>query len=144
VERFRLVADGPTGDGRLVRSLPTGQGGGAVSYKLFERVEGAVIRIPAEAGAWVQAELALETGTGRQYRFAARARAEEDAFARLRVPYSTQPVHPVRARGPYHLEVGEAECDLEVPDQAVRSGATLELAECGPHQAHDSRSGAWN
>jgi asparagine N-glycosylation enzyme membrane subunit Stt3 len=131
-ERFRLVTEGPENGVVLGRAFGRRASGGQVPYKLFERVEGALLRIPGETGALVKLELALETPTHRRMLFRARGRVGEDAVALLRVAYSTDPVHPVRARGLYRAEVGGVECELDVPDRAVRTGATLEFPACHP------------
>jgi asparagine N-glycosylation enzyme membrane subunit Stt3 len=121
---LRLVSEGPPGG---TRRLMQGRGG-YVAYKLFERVDGALVEVAAPPGAQVKLELDLVTPLGRRPQFEIEARADDDGWARLRVPYATDPGPPVHAEGPYRVRVGDADVrSLEVPDEAVRSGAVIAL-----------------
>jgi hypothetical protein len=118
--RFRLVLAGPPGGrGFPGWSAPPGD----PPYKLFERVAGAVIDVPAPPGAVVLAELGLQTAGGFRFDFAAREVADAGGHARLRVPYASEPMAGVDPDGPWRLRVGERELRVAVSDAAIRSGA---------------------
>ena len=122
LEHFRLVAEGPTGGRGFPewRSPP-----GIAPFKLFERVEGAVLEIPAAPGEPVIASLDLDTDAGRRITYAARALADADGRARLRVPYASEPVGRLRPAGGYRVLVGGRAFELQVPDAAVLRGAVV-------------------
>jgi hypothetical protein len=130
LERFRLVAEGPRGGRPLRLMFPRGVPARGLPYKLFEVVEGAVIEVPAAPGAWVCAELPLETGVGRALRFRATPRGDADGRARLRVPHPTErPAAPeaVRATGPWRVASPSGLFPVRVREEDVRSGARIAL-----------------
>ena len=54
-------------------------------------------------------------------------------MARLRVPYGTERVAPVHARGRWKVEIGDAPAlELEVPEVAVREGREVRLRSAAP------------
>ena len=120
---LRLVTEGPPYGSPRRGFRPRG---GAVPYKLFERVEGARIEVRAEPDALVRLELDLETPLGRRFVFAMRGRAEPDGTATLRVPYSTGATLPVHSVGPYRVEVDGRLHRVEVSERAVLEGATID------------------
>ncbi len=132
---FRLVTEGPRG-GRpltdLFGRLPAEAG--AVPYKLFEVVAGAVLEVPAPPGAEVEAALELRTPGGRRFVYTAEARARPDGIAPLRVPYPTEPAAPVRATGPYRVRVSGADdaASAQVSEADVRRGARIAVGSARP------------
>ncbi len=124
-ERFRLVTEGPPGGTSLGELFGLAPEQGAVPYKLFELVEGAVLEIRDEPGTAVSAQVAVVTPTRRRFVYRAETRVGEDGVARLRVPYATQtqlPAHPVSR---YRVTVGETRYDVAVSDAQVREGAVV-------------------
>lgn len=111
---------------RLVTESPVA-GGVKASYKVFELVSGADIRIRAAPEASVRAEIALASPIGRRFRFRATARADARGDARLRVPYASTGNGAVSALGPYRIEVDGKSSELSVSEEDVRTGRTLWL-----------------
>jgi dolichyl-diphosphooligosaccharide--protein glycosyltransferase len=126
-EHFRLVAEAPAGAKVLSTSFPNGSPGPIVPYKLFERVEGALVEARAPPGTPFTLELMLQTNTGRRFRFRAATQTDAAARARLRVPYDTQGDGPTRALGPYRARLGERESAFSVRAHAVREGLVVPL-----------------
>jgi dolichyl-diphosphooligosaccharide--protein glycosyltransferase len=127
-ERLRLVTEGPRGG--VIQSdwfEPDVPPGGRVPYKLFERVEGALLEVSGPPGAPVEAQLELATPLGRRLRYRARGTLGSDGRLRLRVPYATEPRAPVRALGPYQLRVGGAPTEVRVSEEAVLRGSVLRV-----------------
>jgi SAM-dependent methyltransferase len=120
-------ADEPhLGHFRLVTESPAA-GGAETSFKVFELVSGADIRIRTAPEASVRAEIALATPIGRRFRFHATTRADASGDARLRVPYASTGNGAVRALGPYRIEVDGKRSELSVSEEDVRAGRTLWL-----------------
>jgi asparagine N-glycosylation enzyme membrane subunit Stt3/SAM-dependent methyltransferase len=111
---------------RLVTESPAA-GGVETSYKVFELVSGADIRIRTAPEASVRAEITLAGPTGRRFRFRATTRADARGDARLRVPYASTGNGAVRSLGPYRIEVGGKWSELSVSEEDVRAGRTLWL-----------------
>lgn len=117
---LRLVTEGPeNGSTRLPMRLLW------VPYKLFERVQGARIEIPAPPGTKVSITLGLVTPLDRRFVFELSTEADEDGRARLRVPYSTDVVSPVHATGPYRIQIADATYRLEVSEEAIHAGRLI-------------------
>jgi dolichyl-phosphooligosaccharide-protein glycotransferase len=127
VEHFRLIAEGPPRGKSLGFRSPQGTPRGAIPYKLFERVEGAVIEAPAAASATLQAELQLRTNLGRSFLYRAEATAGADGVARLRVPYPTVGSAPTRAVGPWQISLAGLRWSAEVTEGAVARGEVIRL-----------------
>jgi asparagine N-glycosylation enzyme membrane subunit Stt3 len=127
VGEFRLVIEGPLGG----MPLPTARLQGHaefIPYKLFERVEGAVLEVRASPGTAFSVELELQTNVGRRFVYRARTTADAAGVARLRVPYATDTKAGTRALGPYRVEVGdEATRSVSVRESEILAGAILEL-----------------
>ena len=117
---LRLVSEGPANGSTILpmRLLH-------IPYKLFERVSGARIEIPATPGTNVRMELELETPLDRRFVFEVSTEADADGLARLRVPYATDVTAPVHATGQYRVHIGDATFPLDVSDEAVRSGRLI-------------------
>jgi len=122
---FRLVTEGPVG-GRSVASL-AGRLPRKIPYKLFEIVEGALLRVHTRAGGNVSAEIPLVSPTGREFVYRSRALADEAGEVLLRVPYSTDRLAPVHARGPYIVRSEGNTQTLEVEEEDVLEGRVIEL-----------------
>jgi len=120
LERFRLVTEGP----RRGRQRPRRRQR-PVPYKLFERVEGAVLEARGAPGELLEAEVPIVTPLGRSFRFRAVARADPSGTARVRVPYATDASTPVRPVGPYTVRFADDRWRIQVPDAAVREGRVL-------------------
>jgi len=125
LNHFRLVTEGPVG-GRSVAGL-AGRPPRKIPYKLFEIVEGALLRVHTRAGGDVIAEVPLKSPAGREFLYRAWARADAGGEALLRVPYSTDPVAPVHARGPYTLRSAGRTTSLDVAEADVLEGRIIEL-----------------
>lgn len=133
LEHFRLISEPqdamqPAASRRRRRLVP---------YKLFERVEGAVLEAQGEPGELLVAEVQITSPRGRKIRYRAVSRADSDGMARVRVPYSTDDVAPTRATGPYAIGFSGARWQVPVSDASVREGAVLRIA---PPDATGSRS----
>jgi dolichyl-diphosphooligosaccharide--protein glycosyltransferase len=129
-ERFRLIAEGPAGGRPLAELVGAPVPAGAIPYKLFEVVPGAVIEAPAPPGTRVTARLLLETAGGRRILYRAAALAADDGLARLRVPYpgpQQAGAAQVRALGPWRVRIGSELHELAVGEDDVRTGATVAL-----------------
>jgi len=126
--RLRLLAQGPRG-GRPISSRP-GPVPGPV-YKLFERVEGAILVVTgAEPSTRVRAAIRLTTPAGEQgYR--ALGRAAADGVARVRVPYpsDSRPVREgeVGTLGSWIVRVGEQSFEVEVTEKDVAEGREVRV-----------------
>ncbi len=123
--RFRLVAEGPERGRPLFHQFRGRPPRGAPPYRLFEVVEGARLRVPAEPGSEVLAEIWLASPLGRSFAWRARARAGADGMARLRVPYPTRGAAPVRTLGSYRVRAGERDLRVEVSESDVREGRVV-------------------
>jgi asparagine N-glycosylation enzyme membrane subunit Stt3 len=126
LEHFRLVTEGPPSGvsiGNLSQPRPTGD----IPYKLFEIVPGALLRVPAEPGSEVSAELAIRTPTRRRFTYRATAQADGEGVARLRVPYATETEVPARPVAPYEVRAGERAFEVHVSDGQVRAGASIDV-----------------
>jgi dolichyl-diphosphooligosaccharide--protein glycosyltransferase len=124
LERLRLVTEGPRGGYPVAQTLGTQTDRRAPAYKLFERVEGAVLEVSAPPGHHVTAQVELETPIGRRLVHRAEATAGPDGRARLRVPYATEPRQPTRALAPYRVWAGSREALVPVSEDDVVLGAT--------------------
>ncbi len=125
--RFRLVVESAAGSRMAFAAFQGASPKGMIAYKLWERVQGAVLLIDAEPKARVRAELELTTPGGRAFRYATRAWADRDGHARLRVPYATSESNGrggVQAKGTYRVTAGERHASVAITDEAVRQGAT--------------------
>jgi len=130
-EHFRLVAEGPAGGRPLADLVGAPTPAGAIPYKLFEVVPGAVIEAPAAPGTPVVARVLLETAGGRRIPYRAATLAADDGFARLRVPYpgpeplASDGAGKVRALGPWRVRIGGVLHEVAVGEHDVLSGATV-------------------
>lgn len=127
--RFRLVTEGPEGGRAIGEEFGRGIRPGGVPYKLFEIVPGALIEATAPTGTPVEAEVKVQTPTGRTFSWRTATTSGSDGIARLRVPYATHTTAPVRPIQPYRVTVGEAAHAVSVPENAVRDGRTLVVGE---------------
>jgi dolichyl-diphosphooligosaccharide--protein glycosyltransferase len=124
-ERFRLVTEGPAGGQPLAALVGAPAPAGAIPYKLYEVVPGAVLEAAAPPGTPVDARITLETPIGRRFPYRAVAPAGDDGVARLRVPYPSEGDAPVRALGPWRVHVGDVVYEVAVPEAAVREGTSV-------------------
>lgn len=125
VERFRLVMEGPRGGSTLQGLLGGPHRGYRSPYKLFEIVEGAVLRVPGAPGAAVRAAAVVSTSSGRRFRYVASGVVGDEGFADLRVPYATGSTLPARSEAPYTVVSGDTRWPVVVPEAAVRGGWTI-------------------
>lgn len=132
-EHFRLVAEGPLGGVHFARSFQVQEGRrvtgpGTPPYKLFERVEGAVLEVLAAAGEEVIVTLRLATPGGRRIDYEAKGTAGSDGVARMRVPYATgtpESEEAVATEGPYRVRSGGGIRPQTISETAVREGAIM-------------------
>ncbi len=131
LERFRLVVEGPR-DGRPLRtSFPRRVPRRLVPYKLFERVEGAVIEAQAEPRAEGVAELGVSTSLGRRFVFRASAVADDAGRIRWRVPYATGVAGAVETDEAYRIALPGRALVAVVDDADVRGGRSIAAARSG-------------
>lgn len=131
LQHFRLVSEGPP-SGRPVAGVALGSDLRVPTpYKLFEVVPGALLEVSTEPGTRVSASVTVGTPGGRRFVHRSVASADADGTARLRVPYATGSRAPVGPRGPYRVVAGDARFEVEVPEEAVRDGATIAVAGTG-------------
>lgn len=131
--RFRLVLEGPRGGVPISVAFET-ELRPTLPYKLFELVPGAILEVQTDPGAEVQAQIPVSTSSGRRFVFRAGTMADGAGIARLRVPYATESTGPTRAMAPYRVRSGRAVVLVNVPEDAVRSGATLRVGEPQPRR----------
>jgi hypothetical protein len=148
-ERFRLITEGPAGGAPLTDVLGIPRPRGVIPYKLFEIVPGALLEVETAPHAKVEASLALVTPLRRRIVYRAEAEADASGLARLRLPYASEPRHPVRASGPWRVRgapvgargvpVGTREAS-GVPERALE-GETLRvrLEPASPQAASGER-----
>jgi dolichyl-diphosphooligosaccharide--protein glycosyltransferase len=127
VAQLRLLAEGPARGSPIRFRFPKGTPRGTIPYKLFERVEGAVIEVPAAGGSTLVASLRLRTNLARSFVYRAEATAGADGVARLRVPYPTTRSAPTHAEEPWQLSLGGLSWRLELPEGAVARGEAIRL-----------------
>jgi len=126
-ERFRLVTEGPR-NGRPLTDLYQGAAlPGVAPYKLFERVEGAVLEVYAAPGASVEALATVKTPIGRTFRFPIHRRADETGVVRIRVPYASDGAAPTGAIAPWRVTIDGAAHAVDVSDAAVREGHVIRV-----------------
>lgn len=96
---------------------------------VWERVAGAVVEAHGTPGDELALSLTIRYAlAGREVAWVDRARAGDDGVARLRVPYATDvPNGDGRADGAAAWTFGRRTGTLEIPERAVREGATLAL-----------------
>ncbi|MEE2673866.1 MAG: hypothetical protein VX466_08730 [Myxococcota bacterium] len=133
---FRLVAEGPERGVHLASSFQLhGQrvtGPATLPYKLFERVEGAVLEVRATAGESVIVTLRLASPAGRRIDYEANAIAGADGVARLRVPYATGPplhAEAVAPEGPYRVRLGGGVRAVAVSEADVQEGRVVVVSD---------------
>lgn len=135
VAHFRLVVEGPRGGLPLAALfMPTTRG--VMPYKLFEAVPGAVLEVPGQPGERVTAALRVKSPHRLPFAYRVKGVIGEDGLARLRVAYptatATATATPVRAEGPYSVEVQGRAQPVHVSEQDVRSGHVVRLAPLAP------------
>ena len=135
-ENFRLVAEGPERGVHFARSFQlSGQrvtGPATLPYKLFERVEGAMLEVRATEGEVVIVTLRLASPSGRRIDYESNATAGADGVARLRVPYATgPPLHEeaVASEGPYRVRIGDEVHAVAVSEADVQEGRVVVLSD---------------
>jgi len=128
LEHFRLVTEGPPGGVPLLAPFGLRTPPGTLAYKLFEIVPGAVLELRTQPGAAVEASLDVETPTPRRFTQVARAIADDQGLARIRLPYPTRTTLPTRALGPWRVDTGDGGRTLvDVTEEDVSSGRVLSL-----------------
>ncbi len=129
LERFRLITESAPGRvsfGMLFdNEIDLEDGRSQVAYKLFELVKGARLEIEAAPGTRVSAALTIEAPSGRHFTYVASGIAEDDGFARLRVPYSTASATPIHANGPYRIAAGDRLVRTHVNEADVLEGRRI-------------------
>lgn len=139
LERLRLVTEGPRGGVPLLKPYGMRVAPGVQPYKLFEIVAGAVLVARVTPGTKVEAEVAVDTPTGRRFPYRAQAVADANGVARLRVPYASETTAPVHPSGPWRVRVGDGpERSVTVTDADVESGAIVSV----PGGEYDGRGAA--
>jgi asparagine N-glycosylation enzyme membrane subunit Stt3 len=93
---------------------------------VFERVRGAWLEARGAPGERLELIAELQVGPAR-LRYTASARADERGVARVRVPYSSEAAGDVRAGGAFQVQFAGAVRSVRIAEEAVRSGATIEL-----------------
>lgn len=131
-ERFRLVTEGPRG-GRPLTDLYQGAAlPGVAPYKLFERVEGAVLEVHATPGAAVEALATVKTPVGRTFHFPIHRTADASGVVQIRVPYASDGVAPTGAIAPWRVSFDGAAHAVDVSDAAVREGRVIRVGAAAP------------
>jgi asparagine N-glycosylation enzyme membrane subunit Stt3 len=127
---FRLVAEsspGGLGLGAIFRNTKAD----AVAYKLFEIVPGAQLEVEAEPGTRVVARVEVRSNQGRTFTYRNAARADEDGWARLSLPYATERPKGAGSRfgaiSLYRIQVGEHSRALRVNESDVAQGRVIRL-----------------
>jgi dolichyl-diphosphooligosaccharide--protein glycosyltransferase len=135
LSHFRLVTEAPAGAPALGEIFGGGRPRRGAPYKLFEVVPGAEIALRCEPGSKARVWVGVGSGRGRNFEWAATTEAGADGWARLRVPYATQPAGPAEARGaaivrgPMRASCAARSYAFEVSLEAVRNGDTIELLD---------------
>ncbi|MCH2187763.1 hypothetical protein MK280_18060, partial [Myxococcota bacterium] len=131
LRHFRLVGEAPRG-GLSIGALFDRRSQGAIPYKLFEIVPGAVIEVSASPGTPVSAEAEVQVPEGRLFSYRVAGQAGEDGWARLRVPYPTSSgsgearFPGAKAIGGYRIRAGQLKLPrVQVSENAVREGRVL-------------------
>ncbi len=124
LEHFRLITEGPHG-GVPLTAITGKVPKGAIPYKLFEVVPGAELVVDAPPGARVEASIEIATPTRRRFSWKRAARADDRGRAHLRVPYPTGGETPAHSNRPYRVRIGDRFHDVEVSEEAVRSGTEV-------------------
>jgi Archaeal glycosylation protein B long peripheral domain len=125
LEHFRLITEGPADGSPLSDLFGFPRPEHVVPYRLFERVEGAVLVAHAPPGTPISARLWLVSPLGRRFAYRARGEAGADGAARLRVPYATDRTSPTVAHGIWRVQVGVRVAAVAVSDTAVREGREI-------------------
>jgi dolichyl-diphosphooligosaccharide--protein glycosyltransferase len=116
IPRLRLLAESRPGGSRGSR------------FKLFQLVEGAVLRFGAPAGTPVEVRVALRTNSGRALVWSNRGIAGPNDRATLRIPYpSGRSLAPTHAIGPVELITTTGVYTVEVRESDVRDGSEIEV-----------------
>jgi dolichyl-diphosphooligosaccharide--protein glycosyltransferase len=126
--RLRLVTEGPDGGRALAEMFVPRPRTAPPPYKLFERVEGAVLQVESRPGQRAVAAVSLTTPTGRRFVHTATGVADSSGVARIRVPYATEGGNDVRAVGPYRISAGGSTLRVEVSERAVRAGLAVRVS----------------
>ena len=125
---FRLLTEGPLG-GATLSDLFRGRRPFRTSpYKLFEIVPGALLEIEAPPAERVELSLRLITPTGRQFNYSSETLADDFGLARITIPYSTEPIWPVRSREAYTVRVGEFQSQLRVSEADISGGTIIRVS----------------
>lgn len=127
LQHFRLITEAPAA-GRSIGEIFRRQPPGSVPYRLFEIVKGARLEVRGAPGSDVVATVSLLTPTGRKRQYRNAARVDDDGWARLVLPYSTEATQPTRARGPYRVRVAGVDHALRVSEAQVVEGEQVTLA----------------
>ncbi len=126
---FRLIAEGPEHGRPLFYQFRGPAPRNAPAYRLFEVVEGALLRVRATPGSTVEVELSLASDFGRPFAWRARAQARAGGWARLRVPHPTHASAPVHALGPYRVVADGRTVHVSVSEEQVRRGAIVAVPD---------------
>ncbi len=102
--------------------------------KLFEYVKGANITGNAPDGTTITITNTIETNIGRTFTYRQRTKAVNGTYT-LTVPYSTEgPIKregytnfDTRPRGAYTLQAGNKTVEVQVPEEAVMKGETIQV-----------------
>jgi len=119
LSRFRLLLESVARTQLLGTQVAT--------FKAFELVEGARLVGQAPPGEEVSLRLALVTNTGRELTYQRSTRADSSGAWELVVPYATDAPGACHALGPYRIRIGAQVVHLGVAEQAVRTGARVEV-----------------
>ncbi|MEQ8764888.1 MAG: STT3 domain-containing protein [Planctomycetota bacterium] len=116
IETMRLIFEtGP----------PAGRPAAPGMFKVFERVAGARIEGRGIPGAPVELRVQVRTVRQRVFEWGHVGQCDETGRFELRCPYATEPGRVSLAR----ISCEGLECRVEVPEEAVRSGASIEAPE---------------
>jgi hypothetical protein len=70
----------------------------------------------------------LTTPTGRQFDYVSQTIVDASGIATLSLPYSTEPIWPVKPAGAYVLRVGDARTEFAVSEAELVGGATIRVS----------------
>lgn len=118
---YRLIYESRNG-------IPVAGPGMLPYYKIFERVQGARLRVVAQQGTSIELCLSLSGGNGRAVMYHDRVEADSKGIAELVVPYSTdRPSGDFTPSGAYTVSVDGKLSRVSVTENEVRNGALLQL-----------------
>ena len=123
---FRLIAEGQGSP--MTGAFPSGVPNRPLTpYKLFERVEGAVLRVEGPPDTVVTSALDVQIPGRRHFVHRSQTRTDGAGIGRLRVPYATGAGGRIRTEAQYRIRLGDAVLFARVSEEDVTSGAVVRV-----------------